>query len=387
MKKAFYWIYCAAFINVLGSGMVSPLFPSLALKLDTTPAVLGIIASCSALIQFFIAPIVGNYSDIHGRKKPLLVMLLTSAVGIFLMGRAENLVVFISGMIFFGFGGPAILPVALAYVSDLTTIKERSKYISKVTAMFALGFMISPAVGGLLGNGHLQIPFYVASAITVLNAILLFFFLPESLSKTEQKTEQKRQLLHLTSLIHGIKGEFGVIFFLSFLWALYVSNYGFVIPFYTQETFKFSEIQNGLLYSGVGMVAAITQWVAFPYLSKRFSDVKPILIGLTCLIIGLVAISFAPNSLLFLTFFVLTVFGSAMIRPGLTTILSKRITEGQGVTMGVASSFESMGRVIGPVFFGYEFAHFAKFSPFLTSAILLLVGLVLFYKVERKKTP
>lgn len=385
MKRPFFWIYCAAFINVLGSGMVAPLFPSLALHLGTSPGTLGIIASCSALIQFIIAPIIGNFSDTHGRKKPLLFMLVMSAIGVLIMGNAVNLLMFIVGMAFFGFGGPAILPIALAYVSDLTTVSERSNYISKVTAMFALGFMISPAIGGLLGNSHLGIPFYAAGILTLTNALLMFIFLPESLTKSEIKIEKKRQLLHVSALIHGIKGEFGVIFFLTFLWALYVSNYSFIIPFFTHDKYGFSAIQNGLLYSGVGLVAALTQWIAFPYLSRKLSDIKPVFLGLLFLALGLIAISFSPTPFFFLPFFALTVFGSAMVRPGLTTILSKRVKDGQGVTMGLSSSFESLGRVIGPVFFGYEFAHLAKFSPFLICAGLLSIGMFLFWKVEHKK--
>lgn len=384
MKKAFFWIYCAAFINVLGSGMIAPLFPTLAAHLNTTPQILGIIASISAALQFFTAPIIGNYSDVHGRKKPLIFMLLMSAVGVFLIGVADVLWVFMLGMLFFGFGGPAILPIALAYVSDITTKSERGKYISKVTAMFALGFMISPAVGGLLGDGHLEFPFYAAALITLLNAILISIFLPESLSKTEQRIEKKRQILHLSTLLHGLKGEMGVIFFLAFLWALYVSNYSFVIPFYTHLKYGFSDIQNGLLYSGVGLVAAITQWVVFPALLKKIQDIKPVFLGIVFLIVGLIAISFAPIALVFLPFFALSVLGSATIRPGITTILSKRVKEGQGITMGMASSFESLGRVVGPLFFGFQFTNFSPASPFLTCALLLTIGLFVFWKVEIK---
>lgn len=384
MKKAFFWIYCAAFINVLGSGMVAPLFPTLASHLRTSPEILGIVASVSALLQFFVAPILGNYSDVHGRKNPLIFMLLMSSIGVFLIGVADVLWVFILGMLFFGFGGPAVLPIALAYVSDITSKSERGKYISKVTAMFALGFMISPAIGGLLGNGHLEFPFYAASIITLLNAILIFLFLPESLSKREQKSERKKQILHISTLIHGLKGEMGVIFFLAFLWALYVSNYSFVIPFYTHLKYGFGDVQNGLLYSGVGLVAAVTQWVAFPAMSKKLLDLKPVFLGLIFLIVGLVSISFAPVTLIFLPFFALTVFGSATIRPGITTILSKRVKDGQGITMGIASSFESLGRIIGPILFGFQFTNFHPATPFLTSAALLAVGLFLFWKVELK---
>lgn len=365
--------------------MVAPLFPTLAIHLHTTPQVLGIIASISALLQFFTAPIIGNYSDIHGRKKPLIFMLLMSSIGVALMGAANHLSLFIVGMIFFGFGGPAILPIALAYISDITSVSERSKYISKVTAMFSIGFMISPAVGGLLGDGHLSFPFYTAAGVTILNAVLMILFLPESLSKKEQKIEQKHQILHVSTLIKGIRGEMGVIFLLSFLWALFVSNYSFVIPFFTHIKFGFDDIHNGLLYSGVGLVAALTQWVLFPAISKRFSDVTSVFIGILCLGTGLFMIALAPNTNLFLFFFVLTVFGSASLRPGITTILSKRVKEGQGVTMGISSSFESLGRVIGPVLFGFQFTRLSHSAPFLTCAGLLGIGLFLFWKVELKK--
>lgn len=365
--------------------MIFPILPLFAKTYDASLFVVGMLTSTLALAQFFFAPLLGKMSDRYGRKPILLFCIGANALSFIVTGAAPNLFVVFLGMVLQGIGTAGVLPAALAYIADITKGNERSAYISRVTGTFALGFMVGPVVGGLLSSISLAFPFYVAFVIGLLNLVIIKLFLPETLSKKDHTIALREGLINIKPIFAGIKGDFGVMLFLMFIWAVYVTNFSLTIPFFTLDRFHFGALQNGILFSVTGLTAAVTQWVILPRLEKKIGDLKTILYGIIILFVGLFLTPFSPFLAFFVGITVVNVIGSSLLRPSINAYLSKHTTEGQGATMGLAFSFESLGRVVGPLVLGAVMLQFGTGVPFLVSSALIFVGLMLFWRVEYRK--
>lgn len=386
MEKKFYWLYVTVFINIVGVGMIFPILPLFAQQFNATSFEVGLLASTLAIVQFLAAPLMGKLSDRYGRKPVLLASIGANTFSFLVTGFAPSLEWVFLGMAIQGLGTAGVLPAALAYVADVSSGDTRSKFISRVTGTFALGFIVGPAVGGVLGSLALQTPFFVAFGVGLVNLIVISLFLQETLTKRDLTISMREGLINIKPLFLALKGEFGVLFYLTVVWGFYVTNFSITIPFYTQAAFGFDTLRNGLLFSGTGFTAAFTQWVILDKIEKKFGDLNAILIGIILLAVGLLAAPLIPFLPYFLIFAIMFVIGSSLTRPSVNSYLSKKTSEGQGVTMGLAFSFESLGRVIGPIVIGFSSASLGLTAPFYISAVLVLIGLVLFYFIELKRS-
>lgn len=385
MKKQIVWLYITVFINILGFGMVVPLIPYFAEKFGASFWQIGLIAAMFSLGQFIASPFWGRISDRVGRKPILIIALAGSTLSYFLLSLSSSL-----GMIFLirfikGVASAGTFPIAQAYIADLTTKEERTTYISRLSAMYAAGFIFGPVFGGFLGAWGFSIAFLVAAIVTLVNLVAFIIFVPESISKKSENLALKEGLLNFKAIYHGLRGDFGVLFFLLFSWAFYISNFQVTIPLFTEHNFGMGTVANGIFFSVVGTVAAFNQWFVLPIVNKKFGEFKVIIGALVLMIIGQMLSPLSAFALAFYLFFVISTTGSGLLRPTVNAVLSKKTLEGQGTTMGLAFSFESMGRLVGPIFAGVAIQKFGLGSPFWLASIVLLTGLFLFWKVELKK--
>lgn len=386
MSKLFLWLYITVFFNIVSFGMVSPILPIFAKTFNATSFEVGLLAAVFALAQFLFAPLIGKASDRYGRRPILLLSVFFTGCTLLLIGFANTLPFVFMGMFLQGIAGAGVLPAALAYTADITKGDDRSKYISRVTGTFAVGFMVGPVFGGLLGSQSLHLPYFVAAIVAFLNSVSIFFFLPETHHTRDAKLAVKEGLLSIKPLYQALRGEMAISFLLLFIWAMYVSNYSLTVPFYNMEKFGLDAFGNGLVFSCVGLMAAITQWFVLPWIEKRWGDKKTLLFGMIVLFAGQLIIPLSFNIPTLFIFISLTVVGSALMRPITNALLSKKTTSGQGATMGIAFSFESLGKIAGPLLLGWIIVQFGVEPPFYVTAFLTLIGIVLFYKFEYKKS-
>ncbi|MEP7038779.1 MAG: MFS transporter, partial [Acidobacteriota bacterium] len=174
-------IYLTVFIDLVGFGIVIPALPFYVESdaFRATPFEIGILFASYSLMQFIFSPILGGWSDKIGRRPVLFFSIIGSAIGYLLIGFAFALWMVFAGRIVAGITGGNI-STAQAYIADVTTIKNRAKGMGFFGAMFGLGFIFGPAIGGILSRYGISAPFFFAAALSFLNATLLYFILPES---------------------------------------------------------------------------------------------------------------------------------------------------------------------------------------------------------------
>lgn len=385
MDRRFFWLYLTVFVNIIGFGMIFPILPLFAEKYNASSLQIGLIAATFSMGQFFFSPFFGRLSDRFGRKPIILSSMIISGASYLMLLGADSLPLIFLARFLSGVSSAANFPVASSYIADITTSQNRTEYMGKVSAVFSLGFVVGPVFGGLLGNGGFSSAFLAAAILSFGNLLLTFFFLPESITKKAEKFVLREGLLNVKAIYHGMRGDFSVLFLLLSLWAFYISNFQVAIPLFTQDRFNFGALQNGFFFSLTGMVAAITQWLILPYVVKRIGEIKVIFAGIAFMMLGQILAPLSGSVLVFYLFFVISIFGSGLNRPSVNALLSKGTHEGQGTTMGLAFSFESMGRFVGPLVAGAVIGSFGLSSPFWITAGLLLVGLFVFWKVEMQK--
>lgn len=311
-------------------------------------------------------------------------MIISGASYLMLLG-ADNLDFIFLARFLSGVSSAANFPVASSYIADITTRENRTKYMGRVSGVFSLGFVVGPVFGGLLGNSGFSAAFLAAAILSFANLILTFFFLPESITKKAEKFVLREGLLNIKAIYYGLRGDFSLLFLLLSLWAFYISNFQVAIPLFTQGRFNFGALQNGFFFSVTGTVAAITQWLILPYVAKKIGEVRTIFAGIAFMALGQILAPLSGSVLVFYLFFVISIFGSGLNRPSINALLSKGTREGQGTTMGLAFSFESIGRFVGPLIAGSVMESLGLAFPFWITAGLLLIGLFAFWKIEMQK--
>ena len=307
-------------------------------------------------MQFFFSPILGRLSDKYGRRPILFISILGSAIGYFVIGFAETLFLVFLGRIIGGITGGNI-STAQAYIADITTKENRAKGMGLFGAAFGIGFILGPAIAGILSKYGVHVPFYFAAALSLANAVALYFILPESLKTkaADQLTIRKNRFVEIIESL-GEK-EFGVINLVYFLLvtAFSIMTYAFVL--YTAFRFGYDPEHNGYLFAYVGVIAIITQGFLFSRLVKKFGESPLIVVGCLLMVVSLFAVPLVgPRSggivALLVGMAVLSV-GNSLASPALTSLASKSADESdQGRTMGILQSGASLARVVGPLIGG-----------------------------------
>jgi len=313
-----------------------------------------------AFSQFLFAPVLGNLSDQFGRRPVLLLSLFGFSVNYLLLAWAPSFFWLIIGRIVAGVAGSSV-STAGAYIADVSTEETRAKNYGMVGAAFGLGFIIGPAVGGLVASLGVRAPFYAAAALCLLNGLYGYFILPESLSPENRRKFNWRRANPFGALkiflSHPTVARLAIVYFLIYLGAQAVQS---TWSYFTMYRFGWNEKLVGISLAVVGLLVAIVQSVLVRVINPKIGNEKSIYVGLSFYTVGLFSFAFASMGWMMFVFLIPYCLGG-LAGPSLQSKLASLLPANvQGELQGALTSLMSLTAILGPLIMNNLFAYFTR---------------------------
>ncbi|MGJ5140559.1 TCR/Tet family MFS transporter [Bradyrhizobium oligotrophicum] len=359
MTRAVAVIYLTIVLDAAGIGLIFPILPSLlhdVTHADNVASLLGVMTALYAAMQFICAPVLGSLSDRLGRRPLLLVSLAGAIVNYLFLAAASDLWMLLLGRAIAGVTS-ANVSVATAYITDISAEEERARRFGLLNAMFGMGFIIGPVLGGALGDHWLRLPFVAAAALNGCNALLALLMLPESRPPDPGRIEiAVLNPLRPLRWVLAVKSLLPVVL-LFFLFSATGEAYGVCWALWGGDTFHWSGLWIGLSLGAFGVCQMLAQMFLPGPAVRLLTERGAILTGVTCVCTALTAMAFARQS--WMVFGAMPLFAlGGMGMPALQSLATRQVDENlQGQFQGVLAATVSLASIVAPL--GFSSLYFA----------------------------
>lgn len=359
------------FIAFLGIGLVIPVLPTIMNELNLSGSVVGNLVAAFAIIQLIVSPIAGRWADKYGRKRMIVLGLLIFSLSELLFGLGKTVEVLFASRFLGGISAAFIMPAVTAFIADITTLETRPKALGYMSAAISTGFIIGPGLGGFLAEIATRLPFFTASLFALIAAALSLITLREPERNQEGGAMEQKT---------GIKRIFEPMYFFAFIiiliTAFSLAAFESLFSLYVDHKFSFTPKDIAIVITGGAIVGAVAQVAFFDRLTKYLGEIGLIryCLILSVILVFLMTIVHSYIHILLVTFIIFV--GFDLIRPAVTSYLSKIAGSEQGFVGGMNSMFTSVGNVLGPIIGGILFDVDLDY-PFYFSSIFLLIGVAL----------
>jgi len=344
-------VFGFVFIDLLGYSLILPLLPYYAETFTASLTLVGLLGTSNALAQLIAAPIIGRLSDRYGRRPLLLFSIAGTLVSFMVLGLADSLfMIFLSRILDGLLGGNIAL--ARAYITDVTDDQTRARGLGVIGAAFGLGFIIGPAMGGLLSRFGFSVPALAAAGLSFINLIAVALWLPESLAEEDRARLRTSKLtsFSLNKLLDAIKRPcvgplLGIRLFYSLAFTLFQANFAL----YALDFLELDVQYTSFILTYVGILSVLVQGVAIGPLTTRFSERRLMAMGSIILAVSLFAWGIVPDVWLLLVILAPIALAGGVLNVVLTSQLTKAIyREEIGGTLGLSNSLQTFAQIVAP---------------------------------------
>jgi DHA1 family tetracycline resistance protein-like MFS transporter len=396
-KAGMVFIFITMLIDILGFGLVIPVMPKLVTQLtgkglSEGSAAYGLLLSSFGLMQFIFAPFLGSLSDRYGRRPVLLLSLAFNTLDYIILATAPNMVWLFVGRILTGITG-ASFTVASAYIADVSPPEKRAQNFGMIGAAFGIGFIIGPAIGGLLGAHSLRAPFWAAAILSIANCLYGALVVPESLPLNDRRKITKESLNPIKGL--GILTRYSwVAVMAASLILLNLAQQALQSTWvlYTTYRYGWKPVDNGLSLALIGLMSAVVQVGLLRVLTPKIGERRAVVLGMVMNVLGFLGIAMATRG--WMLYPILVVWSlSGITSPSIQSLLSKQYAANeQGGVQGALTSLQSLSGIVGPFLATWVFAHFTAAkseshipgAPFYMGAALIVIAALIAVSAMRR---
>jgi len=391
------FIFVTVLIDFIGFGIIIPVMPRLIAQMihgDLSQAARygGMMLFAYATMQFIFAPVLGGLSDRYGRRSVLLFSLFGFGVDYLFLAFAPTIAWLFVGRVVAGITG-ASFTTASAYIADISTPEKRAQNFGLLGAAFGLGFIIGPALGGMLSTLGPRVPFLASAILTFLNWIYGYFILPESLPKENRRAFEWKRANPVGSLVHLRKYP-AVAGLVVSLVLIYIAVHAVqsTWAYYNMKKFNWDEKWVGYSLAFVGLMITIVQAGLIRLIIPKFGQSKSLYMGLFLYSIGMLLFGLATQGWMMFAFTVVYCLGG-IAGPALQGIISSHVPSNeQGELQGALTSLMSVTSIVGPPLMTNLFAWFTRpatpvyfpGAPFIAGSFLVLLSAILAYRSLKK---
>ncbi|MBK5144940.1 TCR/Tet family MFS transporter [Budviciaceae bacterium BWR-B9] len=392
MNKPLIVIFAAICLNAAGIGLIFPILPRLLEEVTHTQNIapyIGIMTALYAAMQFVFAPVLGALSDNLGRRPVLLISLAGAAIDYVIMAFAPHLWMLLLGRAIAGLSS-ANISVAMAYITDITPEDQRAGRFGLFNAMFGIGFIIGPVLGGLLGDYWIRLPFIAAALLNACNFLLALFVLPESRTPNRQK-------INLAALnpLRPLRWAFSMKGILPIVLVFFILSatgevYGTCWALWGFDTFQWNGLWIGLSLGAFGICQTLVQALLPGPATRLFGERGAVLVGVACSCVALVILAFISQD--WMVFAIMPLFALGGIgSPALQALATRQVDkDSQGQFQGVLASAVSLASVVGPLAFSTFYFVVQKDWPgaiWLSVVVVYFIAIPLIIFSTRKTRP
>lgn len=358
-------LFSVVVLDLIGFGVVMPILPFYAQQFGANATVLGLLLTSYSAMQFIFSSLWGKLSDRIGRKKVLLLTILGSAFSLALLGMANSLFMLFVGRILSGIFA-ANISVASAYVTDVTTEENRAKGMGMIGAAFGVGFLLGPALGGVLSKNGYHLPLLVASGLSGLNCLYAFFRLPEPAHHHKVEERIKTSLLSNKAILK--------ICLAYFVFTLGVTQLESTFAFFMKDRFAFDAMHVAYILAMMALIMIAIQGGLIRTLSQKYGENLLLVSGSLILSVAFFFVPKSPSVALLLLPLSLASVGRGISQPALMSLVSKKSPHHmRGSVMGTFQASASLGRVIGPALAGVMYDHWQASPYYFAGAMMIAV--------------
>jgi DHA1 family tetracycline resistance protein-like MFS transporter len=381
-------LFLIVFVDLVGFGLVIPLLPFYAVRFGASPQQVTLLLAIYSLMQLFTAPLWGRLSDRVGRRPVLIVSMAASVLAYLWIGSATALWMLFAARALAG-ACAGNIAAAQAYIADITKPEERAKGMGLIGAAFGLGFIIGPALGGLLAGNNpatadIETPAWVAAGLSFIALSGVVLLLPESLPADRRGVggpRRSRLSATLDVLRRPVLSRLILIFFLVILAFAGMES---TFALWAIGQFGWGPRQVGYVFAYVGVLSALLQGGLIGPLTHRFGEERLLLCGLALIGIGLLTMPAVRSLAVLVLATSALALGMGLTQPSLNSLISRRAgREEQGEVLGVSQSVGSLSRVLGPAAAGFFFGEFGRNAAFFWGAGLVAAALFVTLKLVR----
>jgi len=366
-------IFLTIFVNLVGFGIIVPLLPFYAETFGASPVVIGLLFAVFSLCQLAAAPALGDLSDRYGRRPILIFSLLGTVVSFVMLALAHSVAMLFAARIVDGLSGGNI-STARAYVADVTEPKDRARAYGLIGAAFGLGFILGPALSGVLAPISYTAPIWAAAAVTLVATVMAWAWLPETVHRTHAGSGNPFRFLPALIRRATLRRVLAIDFIYWFAFATFQTTFAL----FAARRFGFDAGRTWYFFAAFGILGAVIQGGLIRPVVARIGDKSTFMLGLAFAATGLVAAALAPSVTVFAAALVPMAFGIGFGHPTMASLVSRAARgDEQGRVQGAASAVESLGRTIGPVWGNATLQQFGESTPFLSASALLVVTMVI----------
>ena len=398
-RRALLFIFITITVNSMGIGLIMPVMPDLLLDLTLDASIGdaawigGWLTASYALAQFVMSPVLGNLSDAYGRRSVLLLSLLVMTIDYAVMAMAQSLWLLFAARIMAG-AAAATFSTANAYIADISPPEKRAANFGLTGAAFGLGFVLGPAIGGVVGEFGPRMPFVAAAILTFGNMIFGYVALPESLKPENRRPFSLARSNSIGAALQMRKYP-AVAWMLVAMFFYNLSHYVWPVvwSYFAKERFGWSPVDIGIALAAVGLSWAFVQGYLIRVILKRIGETRTALLGFAFDVVTLVCVAFVTEGWMVFAFIPFTAL-SALVTPAMQGLMSNRIPDdAQGELQGAVAAIAAIGFVITPIVMAGLFQAFTSAdapiyfpgAPFLAAAALSAFAILPFLIGQKQR--
>jgi DHA1 family multidrug resistance protein-like MFS transporter len=362
------------FIAIGSFGIIIPILPAYLESINQGGTAAGLMIAIFAGAQLIFSPIAGKWADQYGRRKMIIYGLAGLTLSMLVFYAVDSIWWLYFSRVIGGIGAALLIPAIFAYIADITTLEQRAKGNGLVSAAMSLGIVVGPGIGGFLADFGLKMPFLISALVSLVAVIFSIVLLEESSTLQQPTAENMPEESMVRKLAMSIKKPYFIPLIITLVMSFGLMAYESVLGLYLDNQFDATPQEIAIMVTSTGIISVIVQLFVVDRVVSKFGEGMVLNIFLAVAALGFLVSLFAGSYALFFVISLIIFLATSILRPVLTTLISKMAGNEQGFAMGMNNAYMSIGNVLGPTIAGVLYDVRITY-PFVLGLALLLVTL------------